>query len=60
MLTYPDYTKPFEIITDASKLQLGCIFSQDNQSLAFYLWKLSDAQTRHTVLELELLSILET
>jgi len=60
MLTYPNFSKPFEIYSDASKLQLGAVISQDNQPLAFYSSKLSDAQTRYTVIELELLSIVES
>jgi len=55
MLTYPNFSKPFEIYTDASKLQFGAIISQDNQPLAFYSRKLLDAQKRYTVIELELL-----
>jgi len=38
------FTKPFEIYTNASKLQLGIVISQDKQPSAFYSWKLSDAQ----------------
>jgi len=56
MLTYPNFSKPFKIYTDASKLQLSAVISQDNQPLAFYSYKLS-AQTRYTVIELERLSI---
>jgi len=41
-------------------LQLVAIISQDNQPLAFHSRKLSDAQTRYTLIELELLSIVET
>ena len=50
----------FKIETDASKLQLGAVISQDNQPLAFYSRKLSEAQIRYTVIKLELLSIVET
>jgi len=59
-LNYPDFTNPFEIYTDAFKLQLVAVISQENHPLAFYSRKLSDAQTRYTFIELELLSIMET
>jgi RNase H-like domain found in reverse transcriptase len=59
-LTFPDFNKPFEIYTDASTVQLGAIIEQEGKPLAFYSRKLSDAQTRYTVTELELLSIVET
>jgi RNase H-like domain found in reverse transcriptase len=41
-------------------MQLGKVITQDNQPLSFYSRKLSDAQTRYTVIVLELLSIVET
>jgi hypothetical protein len=59
-LAYPDFSKPFEIYTDASKFQLGAVISQNDRPLAFYSRKLTDAQTRYTVIEQELLSIVET
>jgi len=60
LLAFPDFTKPFEIHTDASKIQLGACISQNNQPIAFYSRKLNDAQTRYTTTERELLSIVET
>ena len=58
-LSYPDYTKPFHIYTDASKFQLGGVISQDNQPLAFYSRKLNQAQLNYSTIEQELLSIVE-
>ena len=60
LLAYPDFNKPFEIHTDASDLQLGSVISQGGRPIAFYSRKLSDAQTRYTTQERELLSIVET
>jgi hypothetical protein len=60
LMAFPDFTKPFEIHTDASKVQLGACISQDNKPIAFYSRKLNAAQTRYTTTERELLSIVET
>ena len=60
MLAYPDFSKPFQIHTDASHHQLGAVISQDGKPIAFYSRKLNPAQTRYTTTERELLSIVET
>jgi hypothetical protein len=60
LVTFPDFTKEFEIYTDASKLQLGACISQGGKPVAFYSRKLQPAQTRYTSTERELLSIVET
>ena len=59
-LAYPNFNKPFDIYTDASHLQLGSVISQDGKPIAFYSRKLTDAQTRYTTTERELLAIVET
>lgn len=60
LLAYPDFSKPFEIHTDASHTQLGAVISQEGKPIAFYSRKLNPAQTRYTTTERELLSIVET
>ena len=60
LLAYPDFSKPFEIHTDASDYQLGLVISQNNKPIAFYSRKLNPAQTRYTTTEKELLAIVET
>jgi hypothetical protein len=60
VLAYPDFAKPFDIYTDASTKQLGSVITQDNRTIAFFSQKLSGAQSKYTVTELELLAIVET
>ena len=45
LLVYPNFTKPFDIHTDASHTKLGAVISQNNKPIAFYSHKLNAAQT---------------
>ncbi len=60
VLAYPDYSKVFEIYTDASSKQLGAVITQDNRPIVLYSWKLSDAQHKYSVTKIEQLAIVET
>ena len=60
LLTFPDFSKPFHIYTDASKYQLGAVIMQENKPIAFYSRKLNSAQKRYPTGKQELLSIVET
>jgi hypothetical protein len=60
VLAYQDYSKVFEIYTDASSKQLGAVITQDNKPIAFFRWKLSDTQRKYSVTKIELLAIVET
>ena len=57
---YPDFNAPFEIHTDALKLQIGAVISQKGKPIAFYSQKMNSAQQNYTTTEKELLSIVET
>jgi hypothetical protein len=59
-LAYPDYSKVFEIYTDASSKQLGAVITQDNRLIAFFSWKPSDTQSKYSITEIELLAIVKT
>jgi hypothetical protein len=60
VLAYPDYSKVFEICSDASSKQLGPVITQDNRPIAFFSWKLSDVQRKYSITKIELLAIVET
>jgi hypothetical protein len=60
VLAYPEYSKVFEIYTDASSKQLGVVNTQDNRPIAFFSWKLSVEQHKYSVTKIELLAIVET
>ncbi len=59
-MAYPDYSRVFEIYTDASSKQLGALITQDNRPIALYSRKLSDTQHKCSVTKIELLAIVET
>ncbi len=60
VLAYPDFSKTFEIYTDASTTQLGAVITQDNRPIAFFSRKLSITQAKYSVTKIELLAIVET
>ena len=47
LLTYPDWSKPFTIHTDASDFQLDAVISQDDKPIAFFSRKLNSAQRNY-------------
>jgi hypothetical protein len=60
VFAYPDFLKSFEIYTDASSMQLGAIITQDNRPIVFFSRKLSQTQQKYSVMDIELLAIVET
>ncbi len=55
-----DFSKPFEIYTDASETHLGAVITQDKRPFAFFSRKLSKTQQKYNVTEIELLAVVET
>ena len=60
VLVYPDYSKVFEIYTDASSKQLGAVITQEKRLIAFFSWTLSTMHCKYSVTKNELLAIVNT
>lgn len=60
LTTFPDFTKNFDVYTDASDYQMGGAVSQDGKPIAFFSKKFNTAQAKYTTTEQELLGITET
>ena len=56
-MAYPDFSKPFDTDTDASKRQLGAAITQNIRPIAFNSKKLNTAQQNYAITDLELLSV---
>ena len=60
MLAYSNFSKKFVVHINASDRQLGAVISQDDKPIAFYRHKINSGKRRCTVIERELLIIVET
>ncbi len=58
-MAYPDYSKVFEIYTNASSKQLGAVITQEKRPIAFFSWKLSTMQCKYSVTKIKLFSIVK-
>jgi hypothetical protein len=47
VLAFQDFSKRFEIYTDASSMQLGAVITQDNRPIAFFSRKLFKTQQKY-------------
>ncbi len=60
VLAYPDYSKVFEIYTNALSKQLGALITQENRPIVFFSQRLLTMQDKYSVTEIELLAIVKT
>ncbi|KAK8994845.1 hypothetical protein V6N11_045914 [Hibiscus sabdariffa] len=58
VLALPDYTKPFEIHTDASDFAIGGVLMQEGHPIAFESRKLNETERRYTVQEKEMTAVM--
>ena len=62
ILTYPDFSKPFILTTDASNVALGAVLSQgpigQDKPIAYASRTLSSTEQKYTTIEKELLAII--
>ncbi len=58
-MAYPNYSKVFEICTDASRKQLGAVITQGYRPFALFSPKLSTVQHKYSFTKIELLAIIE-
>lgn len=57
LLAYPDYSKSFELTTDASGVALGAVLSQNGKPITMISRTLSDTEMNYATNERELLAI---
>ncbi|XP_063951965.1 uncharacterized protein K02A2.6-like [Lytechinus pictus] len=57
VLAFYDHSKPLEIQTDASSTGVGAVMVQDGRPIAYASRMLSDAESRYSVIEKEMLGL---
>lgn len=57
ILQYPDFTKTFELTTDASKFALGAVLSQNQKPICYASRTLNETEQKYSTIERELLAI---
>ncbi len=58
VLAMPDFTKPFEVVADASKVAIGAILLQDGKPISFESRKLTPAECNYDTTEREMVAVI--
>ena len=59
LLAYPDFNEAFKIHSYSSDFRLGAVISQSEKIITLYIGKITYSQKIYTVIERELVSIVE-
>lgn len=59
ILVLPDFSLPFELHCDASKLGVGGVLSQQRRPVAFFSEKLAGARGRYSTYDVEFYAIVQ-
>ena len=58
ILTLPDFSQPFELHCDASKIGIGVVLSQNDKPVAYFSEKLSGSKLNYSTYDLEFYAII--
>ncbi|KAI9169056.1 hypothetical protein LWI28_006273 [Acer negundo] len=59
ILVLPDFSQPFELHSDASKVGIGAVLSQGGKPVAYFSEKLSGSRVRYSTYDIELYAVVQ-